>query len=549
MDPEVEKVTSDDDESARQELRRILASASFEVSERNRQFLSHVVEETLAGRASRIKAYSIATQVFGRGDDFDPIQDSIVRIEASRLRRALEHFYLKEGETPGVRILIPKGTYVPEFQAVERPGAKNPSPPQASTVLPPHSRGPRILVCNFEQDGDLDRYPTIGRQLTRQVISALTKFYEIFVYGFETSDQQGDGARSGAHAAALDVDYKLFGTVTISSKALSVELLLQNVHDCRFVWAYSVERPIGGAPEPAQHLSLGAEIADHLARIIAERDGVIDSQARDSAGNPPQHFAGYQKILEFHDYWRSLDPSLFEPLRRDLEATVATDPHFATAFTCLSLMYSNAARYGYDLGPECRTPLERAMDLAKKAIYLAPNSSRAYHARAIAEWFSGMPLVSIATLKIARALNPNDSEIMAELGFRHAMRMEWSLANPLIEQSYERNPLQPASYRMGMFFYHFAEGRYERALSEAIATQAPTVPYVHIAAAAALSGIGRFDEASDRLDEAERLKPNLLRSLRADLTSRQIHPDLVDAIVGAIDRIRPSTSAGSKRTA
>ncbi len=75
------------------------------------------------------------------------------------------------------------------------------------------------------------------------------------------------------------------------------------------------------------------------------------------------------------------------------------------------------------------------------------------------EWLSGKALKSIATLDHARSLNPNDSELLAELGFRRAMRMEWNLAVPLIEEAYIRNPLQPPQYRMALFFYHFAEGR------------------------------------------------------------------------------------------
>ncbi|WP_306753141.1 hypothetical protein [Paracoccus actinidiae] len=55
----------------RGELARILASPDFDASERNRRFLSYVVEETLAGRADRIKAYSIATGAFGRSENFD----------------------------------------------------------------------------------------------------------------------------------------------------------------------------------------------------------------------------------------------------------------------------------------------------------------------------------------------------------------------------------------------------------------------------------------------------------------------------------------------
>ena len=71
-------------------LERVLVSADFDASERNRRFLRHVVEETLAGRAERIKAYNIATTVFGRDDRFDPQLNSVVRIEAGRLRRSLE---------------------------------------------------------------------------------------------------------------------------------------------------------------------------------------------------------------------------------------------------------------------------------------------------------------------------------------------------------------------------------------------------------------------------------------------------------------------------
>ena len=73
----------------RAELNRILASQHLDASERNRGFLAYVVETTLAGHADRIKAYMIATEVFGRGPKFDPQLDSIVRIEAGRLRRSL----------------------------------------------------------------------------------------------------------------------------------------------------------------------------------------------------------------------------------------------------------------------------------------------------------------------------------------------------------------------------------------------------------------------------------------------------------------------------
>src|SRR5262245_38636533 len=98
--------------AVRGELCRVLKSANFEVSERNKRFLEYVVEETLAGRSDHLKAYTIATLVFDRPGDFDPQADPIVRMEARRLRRALERFYLMEGEDrSGIRLSIPKGGY------------------------------------------------------------------------------------------------------------------------------------------------------------------------------------------------------------------------------------------------------------------------------------------------------------------------------------------------------------------------------------------------------------------------------------------------------
>jgi adenylate cyclase len=96
-------------------LHRVLASQDFVNSERKRRFLKFVVQETLAGHAGRIKAYAIALEVFDRGPSFDPAADPVVRIEAGRLRRCLEHYYLGEGAADRIRITIPKGGYVPHF--------------------------------------------------------------------------------------------------------------------------------------------------------------------------------------------------------------------------------------------------------------------------------------------------------------------------------------------------------------------------------------------------------------------------------------------------
>src|SRR5246127_632597 len=98
------------------ELDRILRSRAFIQSHRIRRFLQFVVEESLLGQPHRLKEYLIGLEVFDRRDAFDPRVDSIVRVEARRLRSKLEGYYQTEGRDSHMRIVLHKGSYVPVFE-------------------------------------------------------------------------------------------------------------------------------------------------------------------------------------------------------------------------------------------------------------------------------------------------------------------------------------------------------------------------------------------------------------------------------------------------
>jgi tetratricopeptide (TPR) repeat protein len=97
------------------QLERILASKTFSRSPRISRFLTFVVEQTLAGQEDKLKEYLLGVEVFNRMDCFDPRIDSIVRVEARRLRYKLERYYEAEGPSDSVLIQFRKGCYVPSF--------------------------------------------------------------------------------------------------------------------------------------------------------------------------------------------------------------------------------------------------------------------------------------------------------------------------------------------------------------------------------------------------------------------------------------------------
>jgi hypothetical protein len=129
-----------DEARVRHHLAGLLASPHFDAGSRSRCFLRYVVDEVLAGRGPSLNQAAIAISVFGRDASFDPMLDPIVRVQAGRLRRSLERYYLLCGDSQLLRIELPKGSYAPIFV-----GLAAPSP--ASAEAPAH---PLALSCTLE---------------------------------------------------------------------------------------------------------------------------------------------------------------------------------------------------------------------------------------------------------------------------------------------------------------------------------------------------------------------------------------------------------------
>ncbi|HMC58732.1 MAG TPA: hypothetical protein VKJ01_06040, partial [Candidatus Solibacter sp.] len=97
------------------ELDTILASGIFSRAPNLAQVLTYVCARYFEGAAEQIKEYNIAVEALGRPADFDQKRDSIVRVEAHRLRKRLREYYEADGADHAIRIEIPPGQYAPKF--------------------------------------------------------------------------------------------------------------------------------------------------------------------------------------------------------------------------------------------------------------------------------------------------------------------------------------------------------------------------------------------------------------------------------------------------
>ena len=209
-------------EAIRVQLERILDSAEFRASDKQRKFLSFVVDETLEGRASQLKGYTIAVTVYGRTEKFDPQVDPIVRVEAGRLRRALEHFYLTAGKKDPVRIHIPKGSYVPTFHTVQiaPSGTQTHTSESENSALP---TGPSVAVMpliNLNGDEEQDYF---AEGLTEELTAELARFQEFQVIASQSTMRfKGRKVNPKEVGRDLGVRFLLTGSVRKDLKTVKV---------------------------------------------------------------------------------------------------------------------------------------------------------------------------------------------------------------------------------------------------------------------------------------------------------------------------------------
>lgn len=103
-------------------MHQIVESQYFVKAEQLRKILVYVVQRHLLDPTVTFSEQDIACGALGRRGDFNPVDDNIVRVQMGHIRRRLDLYFSTEGRNEPLIMSVPKGTYVPHFEArVEAP--------------------------------------------------------------------------------------------------------------------------------------------------------------------------------------------------------------------------------------------------------------------------------------------------------------------------------------------------------------------------------------------------------------------------------------------
>ena len=287
-------VTPIPEAEVRAELDRILSSKGFASAGRLSKLLRYVVDKTLAGETDQLKEYSVGIEVFERDEKYDPRLDSIVRVEAGRLRSRLDEYYNGNGTASPIRITLPRGGYAAVFELAAPATAVVPAAPAAThhrsrAVIPlaallliaigalvfwlgrdrrvPPDLRPTAAVLPFEANmigGDNSNYSAL---ITEAVTSELARLGTVSVASY-TSAMQFEGRRPSMSevAAALKSSYVVEASVDDEASEILVVARIVDAETNRKMWVSDYR----GQRDDVR--GIGQRIAFDVSTAILERE-------------------------------------------------------------------------------------------------------------------------------------------------------------------------------------------------------------------------------------------------------------------------------------
>ncbi len=571
-------------EAVREQLERILASAQFIATDRLRSFLRFVVEQTLAGCADRLKAYTIALEVLGRDATFDSQNDPVVRMEAGKLRRRLERYYLGAGREDPIRIEIPKGTYVPTFtfhddaegteEATEHrvplsrrrlsrrglvalAGAvvaslvllttiwlRPEAPTQELAAVPPAAQqhGPAIIVLPFEDLSENDPGSAFAGGLTEELISNLMRFGQLRLYSAYASFLEKPTADPVELSKRLDVGYVIKGSVRRTPDRVRLIVHLIDARAGEHLWSETYDRALSPENVFAAQEQLAADLASHLAQPY----GIVHEVSRDSFRHQrPETLFAYDCVLRAFAYRRTQNPELYAASRKCLEEAVSRDPRYADAWAMLAFAYLDDFRYGYGSRAGDASVLDLTLDTARHATDLDPDNVLGLLALSSVQFYRREFAEADEINRRLLSLNPTNPEVLAQVGWRTAFARDWDEGIALIQRAIDRSIKAPDYYYLIKTLHYYRRSDYRAGLAEIDGIATSDFVWVPVVLAAIQGQLGNQDEARRALDRAWALNPSVVKDPRAALRVHNVPEELVDRLIDGLRKAGLEVHAAS----
>ena len=511
-------------------LDKIVDSEQFVGQKSLIKLLRYVTEKTLQGEHDTIKAYTIAVDVFDRPSSFDATTDTIVRVQAGKLRRTLEWYYRNSGSDDTIRIHIPKGTYVPLFIS---PREHLENRDGTGVQIKKHARLPRIGVMPFINETGQSGQDVFSAGIAEQLSDELSCFIGIQVVSHRSIHSYVGQTEDGDEhvICRFELDYLLTGSVYHLNSRIRTAVALIDCASNNQVWSgrFEDEKAI------KTYFQIQDAIVDKIIPLIGDIFGIIPvSHFKPSIDKFHIDVSLVEGYFNFYHYNLSLTPenhSRALELLTQLKSMHDQDP---TLLAMLGVLEIDAVVLFFDPN-EQRIPA--ALDLAYKALQLDSMNQQVHFTMCYAMLLQGgLEEVRYHASQIIN-INPKAAYMKGVAGWFIAMTGEYDTGLALIEESKNLNPLCPSWFHLPYLLRCFKQEDYGTALKEAHLFGMADYYWGPMLRAITYSFLDKQDHAKLEYRKAIELNPDLASKPEHYISYFVTDPDLVDQMVGRLSHL------------
>ncbi len=393
--------------------------------------------------------------------------------------------------------------------------------------------GPAIVVIPFENmSGDIEQ-DLFARGLSKEIVSALSRFKELFVFDLEAARHlQGEGKSPGEIGDTLGARYVLNGGVERMHDSLRVSVSLTTSADDATIWAENYDRDL----TVDNFFDIQDDIAANVAgRLVGAASVTTLDALQEARRKRPENLTDYDCILLERAYWELYTEDWHLKARGCLERVVVDNPTYAPAWISLSWMISEEYTTEYNIK---EGSMDRALKAARQAVNLDPMDGLAYDALASMHYLRGEYDDFLIAAERAVELNTNNVEILSTIGLRYTQHGMLDRGEALLQRARRLNPYPPSWIYFGDFWIALGRGDHEAALEAAQKLDIEGFFWVQGALAMAYANLGRDEEARAAIAAMKALAPDFTaedfaENLRIYASSDRLHGLAMDALYRA----------------
>lgn len=475
-------------------LTAILESEAFRSAPRSRDFLAYIVTEHLAGRGHQLGEHAVARHALGRSE-YDSRLNSSVRVQATRLRAALQRYYDAEGVRATIRISLPPGTYTPVV-------ARHDTGPDASTSTDDVA----VAVLQFDTTGP--GAELLGRALCDAIARRLGDFSGLTVIGPSALAPPGTGAAS----RQLGARFVLEGRATSSDEGVALEAWLSDLTTGDVAWRIAECVPTANLD--------GSRLYDRWAAAVAgqvgDATGVIFRRAlaRDEHTGSVVQAA---RLAYTHYLMNGTDESV-------AAAATALDRALGLQSTA-ELLAMRGAIHNAEVNQgstasERESELRSAERLAREALALEPANAAAYLVLAGTAWQRRQWDLAHRHATRAVDLAPWNPTVLMSAGTAQAVAGDWAGGALTVRRGFRINPVHPGSAHSVTALACLVAGDDASALAEASLVHVPGQVWGPLYRALALAALGYREQAWAEMAQVLELDPTFLEEPATYFTAR-----------------------------